>query len=702
MPRFKRGSSFSHKGHSVGLRAVLLKTATRLRPLAPKLLLLLLALSALLMLSRNTGSALVSPATLAQGDPFDASGSDKDKDSQLVGVDVDVDEVQADEAEEGGEKVCLHANNPRTASVFLSGFLRKRGRGRLVYVSQRRRCEKDMPVVRLVFQKDLRKLDSLSDRETLVVQGDEYCRCPFRTCEDGSIIQARQYYNRQYDKSAAQSVPMYLPLGPRLDFLKAKIAPSLKNPKPASQRNLLLNLVVSPTNPTRKRLAAILEEQKAVLSTHGKGLFVHITPSWSAKFNDTAAGFISTEKYKNVLASSVFTLCPAGHNPEAFRIFEACEAGSIPVIALDNLYSSHSCEDAFRPFIETNAPFVVVKDWAELPQKLADLVKSPAKLDALQLRMLEWRDSFWKNITQRFECTVLMRARGSTADLPADCSDSEGGFRFRNDGLITGLKRIAPRETKVPASLEVIKNGVPLVTGCGRSGTFSLADYLKSIGIPAIHEGINHGHVSVSWLYAAKDRRYPFESRSSARLRVAKYNLQKPGVSTIFGPVVHLVRHPLKVISSTRRCFCGKGTKQTRRGRISDKQSWLFVQRHVKDIDPTSSFDDMKRSSLYWLKWNSLIETNYPGASRFQLETLKPHNLVVALGLKGKNVTILPEKIPHSSAHVSPQGPKKKYPDVTWKDLYDMDQELAKQIWAKAQDYGYEVGKTLEDALAMQ
>lgn len=40
---------------------------------------------------------------------------------------------------------------------------------------------------------------------------------------------------------------------------------------------------------------------------------------------------------------------------------------------------------------------------------------------------------------------------------------------------------------------------VPLVTGCGRAGTHSVAKYLNSIGIPAVHEGVAAGAVAVSW-----------------------------------------------------------------------------------------------------------------------------------------------------------------------------------------------------------
>ena len=44
---------------------------------------------------------------------------------------------------------------------------------------------------------------------------------------------------------------------------------------------------------------------------------------------------------------------------------------------------------------------------------------------------------------------------------------------------------------------------IPLITGCGRSGTLSLVTYLNSIGIKAVHESARPGSVSVSWLYGA-------------------------------------------------------------------------------------------------------------------------------------------------------------------------------------------------------
>jgi hypothetical protein len=40
---------------------------------------------------------------------------------------------------------------------------------------------------------------------------------------------------------------------------------------------------------------------------------------------------------------------------------------------------------------------------------------------------------------------------------------------------------------------------VPLITGCGRSGTHTAGELLQSLGISAIHEGASETSVAVSW-----------------------------------------------------------------------------------------------------------------------------------------------------------------------------------------------------------
>ena len=116
---------------------------------------------------------------------------------------------------------------------------------------------------------------------------------------------------------------------------------------------------------------------------------------------------------------------------------------------------------------------------------------------------------------------------------------------------------------------------LPLVTGCGRGGTHSVAEALESIGVPAVHEGAEPGAVSVSWLYGGHAYfSYPFETSSSYVARTDKNPMP-------FGPVVLLVRNPLDVISSTRRCFCAQGSRLIAGQAHADRDSWDFVEENL-------------------------------------------------------------------------------------------------------------------------
>jgi hypothetical protein len=46
---------------------------------------------------------------------------------------------------------------------------------------------------------------------------------------------------------------------------------------------------------------------------------------------------------------------------------------------------------------------------------------------------------------------------------------------------------------------------VPLVTGCGRSGTHTAGELLLSLGIKAVHEGAAKDAVAVSWFYGTEN-----------------------------------------------------------------------------------------------------------------------------------------------------------------------------------------------------
>ena len=467
--------------------------------------------------------------------------------------------------------------------------------------------------------------------------------------------------------------------------------------KPSNQRRYLFNLVISPTSPSRKLLSNLLQTPAAIQeigSDHE--LFIHVTPQW--KKDAESKGFIKPDEYRRVLLDSKFTLCPSGHNPEAFRLYEAFEAGSIPIIALDDEYRNHGCTDSFAPMIETGAPMVILKNWNELPARIAQLAANPDKVAIMQEQLERWNSNYWYWITFRFECMVL--TQHFLGKIPDSCSGlpfrrqnllalaEQGGLPFRQQKLLEPAEQ-GDTGRSFRSQLPYNNHSIPLVTGCARSGTLSVSEYLDSIGIHAIHENVKENFVSVSWLYAVKDKKYPFESSFASDLRSATQVLLNAGQS-LFSPVVHIVRHPLKVISSTRRCFCGTGDRTSRLGKRSDEKSWIFADKHIDRMNHSLGYSSIKRSVIYWVEWNKLIDQNFKHDQQvMRIEDLDPVDLVKAIGEFGQNKTEIPHRIPPASRHVSPGKEKTKLPDVTWEDIYEIEPDLALEAFQLAREYGY-------------
>jgi len=88
---------------------------------------------------------------------------------------------------------------------------------------------------------------------------------------------------------------------------------------------------------------------------------------------------------------------------ECHRIYEACEAGSIPIIEDFIPEEKQSCQDPLEPFRRYKAPFIYISDWKELPALLDKLTKDPAWIAQKQKELLEWNKAFKTQIITDFE-----------------------------------------------------------------------------------------------------------------------------------------------------------------------------------------------------------------------------------------------------------------------------------------------------------
>ena len=92
---------------------------------------------------------------------------------------------------------------------------------------------------------------------------------------------------------------------------------------------------------------------------------------------------MNTGCHTQPLCLNLCILCvQSGHNPETYRIFEAVESGSIPVVETQN--AKNNCSSPWFPFKASKAPFVFVDDWENIDSFLGVLLKNPSALDRQQ------------------------------------------------------------------------------------------------------------------------------------------------------------------------------------------------------------------------------------------------------------------------------------------------------------------------------
>ena len=84
------------------------------------------------------------------------------------------------------------------------------------------------------------------------------------------------------------------------------------------------------------------------------------------------------ESYMQLLFDTRFVLCPAGNNPETFRLYESLEAGAVPIVVRAPLQ-----RDFLRAFAAP-PPFPVLESWTDIGAELDRLHKlAPSELDAI-------------------------------------------------------------------------------------------------------------------------------------------------------------------------------------------------------------------------------------------------------------------------------------------------------------------------------
>lgn len=214
-----------------------------------------------------------------------------------------------------------------------------------------------------------------------------------------------------------------------------------------------------------------------------------------------------------------------------------------------------------------------------------------------------------------------------------------------------------------------------LITGCGRSGTFYSAEVWRQLGLdirherPIGHHGVMGEDGASSWLMAVNDPNPPFGPSA---------------VDYEFETVVHQVRHPLKVIASVAQFILAKG-------QFAEE----YIQRNVPqtkilgdELSLNTHQQLILQAARYWYYWNLISEEK--ATVTVQVEQLSK-NLPYLCDLtdveyRGDNVEKIPTRINGRQYYLN-----EEMWTVDWKDLEELDLDLAERIQNLATRYSYDL-----------
>ncbi|CAB9516691.1 Transmembrane protein 5 [Seminavis robusta] len=321
------------------------------------------------------------------------------------------------EKEPGITNVTVFLTTPENPSdsIFKAGTLHRFGSGKIRYNIQEGNCTCDNTTEPVIVEPPCLAVSQFCDSRILkchyprcktVITNDERCR------KKGRRYDVREYYNADFPSKP------YLPLGPRLDswtsFQKIKASKGGQfTIIPASKRKYAFNAIFSKsTNDGRVRLANIIDNSHHNNNTNSQlTIFAQMAERWVKNINNPKrkSGHLHTDQYIQVVLDSTFTLAPTGHNPECFRLYEAIEAGSIPVFARDEDYANQNCKESLHAWldVEPKAPILVLDSWDDVYSTIETLLQDPAALDDRQAQLSKWYKKHMRKVTKKFERYLL-------------------------------------------------------------------------------------------------------------------------------------------------------------------------------------------------------------------------------------------------------------------------------------------------------
>ena len=110
-----------------------------------------------------------------------------------------------------------------------------------------------------------------------------------------------------------------------------------------------------------------------------------------------------------IMQQSVFSICPKGHSVEQFRIYEAIESGSIPVMELKDGYLAQHLPPEY-----INSPMLLVENWSDVLAEMLKLWNDPPALLKRQQALIAWYDGYMQDKLAELENELIERGKQPT------------------------------------------------------------------------------------------------------------------------------------------------------------------------------------------------------------------------------------------------------------------------------------------------
>lgn len=202
-----------------------------------------------------------------------------------------------------------------------------------------------------------------------------------------------------------------------------------------------------------------------------------------------------------------------------------------------------------------------------------------------------------------------------------------------------------------------------LVTGTGRCGTGYVAQVLTSVGVPCSHEGLFHPFHDPLAAVAERQANPWWNWQASSSWLAAPF-LGRPELDGV--TVVHLVRHPKRVIDSMTYM------------QLVANPPGAYRAFRLKHLPELRGLPPVEYAAATYVKWNRMIEPHADLRWRIEDSTLA---LLDWLGIDwhGKDV--------YGNKHYNTRG---HWGEGKGADLDGLPEPLRSELKEIAREYGYE------------